>query len=119
MINQLKENQIIVAGTNLLGEHLGGLAKQAHENFGLEWGKAEGISGQTYAFPTLDKNFKQVSEKQLKQSIKKLYYWCNMLSKTEFLLTKVGCGIACFSEEYIKSLFINPPKNLVLPEDWK
>lgn len=34
-----------------------------------------------------------------------------------FLLTKVACGIAGFSEEDIRPLFENPPSNVVLSED--
>ena len=42
-------------GSNLNGNHYGGAARIAYEKFGAEWGVAEGLSGNTYAIPTLDK----------------------------------------------------------------
>ena len=35
----------------------------------------------------------------------------------DFLLTKVGCGIAGYDEDFMKGLFMNPPANIVLPDD--
>jgi len=118
MINDLKEKQIFVFGSNFAGQHLGGAAKQAKEQFGAEEGIGEGLTGQCYAFPTLDDQFCKVSDERLKREVFRLYNTCECNPDKEFLLTKVGCGIAGFEEGYIKSLFTNPPKNLVLPDDW-
>jgi hypothetical protein len=35
------------------------------------------------------------------------------------VLTKVGCGIAGFTEDEIRPLFKNAPANVILPEDWR
>lgn len=118
MITFLKSNQIIVVGTNRRGEHLAGAAFQAYKDFGLEWGISEGLSGKTYAFPTLESEMTQVGERQLIKQIQRLFSTCRALPEKEFLLTKVGCGIAGFSDEYMKSLFQNSPENLINPEDW-
>jgi hypothetical protein len=115
MITELKDNQIFVFGSNKNGEHLGGAAKQAYEQFGAEWGVGEGLTGQSYAFPTLDENMKQVSEEELIKSIDKLILTCGRYPDKEFLLTPVGTGIAGFSLEYIKELFSRfyEPLNLI------
>lgn len=118
MIDSLNPNQYFIFGSNLAGNHAGGAAKQAHEQFGAEMGVAEGITGQCYAFPTLDENFNQVSNTRLHMARLRLYQTANMMSDKEFLLTKVGCGIAGFSEEKMKRLFTNAPKNIVKPEGW-
>jgi hypothetical protein len=34
-------------------------------------------------------------------------------------LTKVGCGLAGFDESYMRSLFVDAPENIILPEDWR
>lgn len=81
-------------------------------------GKGEGLWGRSYAFPTLGKDMKKLSDEDLKYGIYKLYICCYEHPGKEFLLTKVGCGIAGFEEDYMRSLFLNPPKNLRLPEDW-
>lgn len=118
MITSLKDNQIFVFGSNLAGHHLGGAARQAHEHFGAEWGVGEGLMGQSYAFPTLDVAFQKRKLNELGASVFKLYQCCEENPDKEFMLTKVGCGIAGFKEEQVKDLFCDPPKNLILPEDW-
>jgi len=118
MITSLKENQVFVFGSNELGEHIGGSAKQALENFGAINGIGEGLTGQSYAFPTLNRSFKQRSHNKLRISVYKLYTVCYKNPDKEFLLTKVGCGIAGFSEDFMKKLFKNSPQNLILPNDW-
>lgn len=48
-IQELKENQIFVFGSNMNGNHAGGAARLAVEKFGAIMGQAEGIQGQSYA----------------------------------------------------------------------
>lgn len=117
MITKLEKDQVFVFGSNLAGSHAGGAAAQAVE-WGAETGVGEGLTGQTYAFPTLTRGMKKVSRASLKKSVKKLYETCKENPDKEFLLTKVGCGIAGFSEDEIRPLFADAPGNLVLPEDW-
>jgi hypothetical protein len=112
MITELKDKQIFCFGSNLNGEHLGGAAKQAYEQFGAEWGIGEGLTGKCYAFPTLDKEMKQVSLEYLIKSRDKLYQCANENKDLEFLLTSVGTGIAGFDITLIKLLFENTPSNI-------
>lgn len=64
-IQELKENQIFVFGSNMNGNHAGGAARLAVEKFGAIMGQAEGIQGQSYAIPTLDKDMQKVTEEEL------------------------------------------------------
>lgn len=118
MIYELSDNQIFVFGSNIIGNHYGGAAKQAFEQFGAQWGVGEGLTGQSYAFPTLDEHMQPVSNTQLKYSRFKLYKFANEHPELTLLLTKVGCGIAGFSEERMKKLFTNAPKNIIKPKGW-
>ena len=119
MITKLKPNEIFVFGSNTQGQHFGGAAAQAHKDFGAEWGIGEGLTGQCYAFPTLDENMQKCTNTQLKASRLKLYKCANANPDKTFLLTKVGCGIARFPEEKMEELFTNAPNNIVKPEDWQ
>lgn len=119
MINKLKPNQIFIFGSNLAGHHIGGAAKQAYQDFGAEWCIGEGLTGQCYAFPTLDVAFRKMPKSRLKTSRVLLYETANAHPDKEFLLTKVGCGIAGFDEEYMKKLFKNAPSNIIKPDDWR
>jgi len=118
-IDSLKENEIFVFGSNLNGNHAGGAAAQAVSSFGAENGVGEGITGQSYAFPTLDKNMKKVTKKALMESKEKLYKYATENPTKKFLVTKVGCGIAGFTENDMKKVFTGEkPVNVVLPPGW-
>ena len=121
MINELKHNEIFIFGSNLCGAHGGGAARQACDQFGAKWGIGEGLTGQCYAFPTLDEYHEKIDKLQLLKSRDKLYETCKSLPEKTFLLTSVGTGIAGFTHEYMKEIFISQvtPENLILPEEWK
>lgn len=119
MITELSPNEVFVFGSNMSGHHAGGAAYQAHVEFGAEWGVGEGMTGRCYAFPTLTENFEKVTNTQLKASRLKLYQTANANPDKVFLLTKVGCGIAGFSEDKMKKLFASAPDNIIKPKDWR
>lgn len=118
MITNLKPNQLFVFGSNLAGNHAGGAAKQAHEQFNAETGIGEGLTGQCYAFPTLERDFNKRGHRALEAARDRLYATARALPEKEFLLTKVGCGIAGYPEEDMKALFTNAPDNIIKPEEW-
>lgn len=118
MIDALEPNQVFVFGSNKAGLHYGGAAKQAYEQFGAVWAVGEGLTGQSYAFPTLDENFERRPLNQLKRSRVLLYEEASKHPELTFLLTKVGCGIAGYPEITMQKLFTNAPENIIKPSDW-
>ena len=118
MITHLQPNEIFVFGSNQRGAHAGGAARLAKEKFGAREGVGEGLTGQSYAFPTLTASFEKVSRAALEAGRDRFFATARQHPDKTFLLTKVGCGIAGFSEEEIRPLFQNAPANVVLPEDW-
>ncbi|MCB0475658.1 MAG: hypothetical protein KDC69_08275, partial [Flavobacteriaceae bacterium] len=68
-ITELQDNQIFVFGSNLSGNHAGGAAKLASEKFGAETGIGEGLTGQSYALPTLDEKLQQREIDDIKTSV--------------------------------------------------
>lgn len=118
-ITSLGDKEIFIFGSNGNGYHAGGAARQALEQFGAVWGIAEGLSGKTYAFPTLNRNMRKRNIKSLEDSRNKLFVTAEALPEYTFLLTKVGCGIAGFKEEKMAELFSECPDNIVKPEGWK
>jgi hypothetical protein len=119
VITKLEPNEIFVFGSNLAGRHAGGAARLAREKFGAQEGIGEGLTGQSYAFPTLTADFEKVSHAALVRSRDRFFATARAHPDKVFLLTKVGCGIAGFREEEIRPLFENAPGNVVLPEDWR
>lgn len=112
MIESLQPNQIFVFGSNLAGHHIGGAAYQAAVYFGAEWGVGVGLTGECYAIPTMG------GWEELTLYVKQFIKVAELLPQYEFLLTKIGCGIAGYAEYEIKPLFARVPSNIVKPEGW-
>lgn len=119
MIERLNENEVFVFGSNMIGFHGAGAALQAKEKFGAQNGIAEGMTGQCYAFPTLNEEFGKRTDEEWSSSVQKLYRCVIENPDKKFLLTKVGCGIAGYDEEWVKQCFLyDCPKNIIKPEGW-
>ena len=119
MITKLRPGEIFVFGSNRAGIHGGGAARLAREKFSAQHGVGEGLTGQCYAFPTLNENFEKVSRAALEASRDSFFETARRHPELTFLLTKVGCGIAGFAEDEIRPLFRDAPANVILPEDWR
>lgn len=120
-ITKLEQNQIFVFGSNTKGIHGAGAAKFARSNFGAEWGIGEGLTGQCYAFPTKGYNIETLSLDDIDVSVIHLLGTVVVNTDKEFLLTKVGCGLAGLEIKDIANLFkkYKPlPSNLVLPKEF-
>ena len=119
-IQELKENQIFVFGSNMNGNHAGGAARLAVEKFGAIMGRAEGIQGQSYAIPTLDENMEKVAEEDLINYLANLRHFANEHPEKEFLLTAIGTGIAGFDTNYMAYMVLraNLPGNVTIPEEF-
>ena len=112
-ISELKENQIFVFGSNMAGFHYGGAAKFAFDKFGAVWGQGLGIAGQTYAFPTLHRastetgknDMELLNDDELEAQFKILFIKIEENPDKEFLLTKIGTGIAGIPIQIMNELF--------------
>lgn len=112
-ISRLGKDEYIVVGTNKQGNHVGGAAKYAMTQFGLIWGCGEGLSGQTYALPTME------GLDSLKDAVSRFLLFARFNPDKTFLVTRVACGIAGYKDKEIAPLFASAPSNCVLPEGWR
>ncbi len=119
-IQELKDNEIFVFGSNMNGNHAGGAAKLAVEKFGAVMGQAEGIQGQSYAIPTLDKDMNKVSMDDLVISLGNFREYAKNNPDKKFYLTKIGCGIAGFDTNDMAYQVIRAklPDNVILPVEF-
>ncbi len=99
-IDTLEQDEIFVFGSNLAGHHIGGAAKAAHTKFGAQWGIGVGLTGQSYAIPTM-----QGGIDTIKPYIDQFIEFAKRNPKNNFLVTRIGCGIAGFKDEEIAPLF--------------
>ena len=127
-INSLRKHEIFVFGSNRLGKHIGGAARIAKDKFGAQEGISQGLTGQTYAIPTLDENFQKVRETELLFSFVRFLKFVKDDPTHEYLLTKVGCGIAGWDLKRVvyifrmalkRSLGNELPENLSIPREFE
>lgn len=111
-IVELSPSEIIVVGTNRQGAHLAGAAWLARCQFGLEPGFAEGLCGQTYAFPTMD------GLDALRYCIPRFYRCADEHPRSSFYMTALGCGIAGHTAAQVAPLFADRPPNVILPPEF-
>lgn len=118
MITKLKDNEIVVFGSNLAGRHGRGAAKQAL-GFGARWGQATGLQGKSYGIPTKDANIRRVlTVAEIKPYVEDFITFAQANPHLTFLVTEIGCGLAGYMPKNIAPLFkraltIN---NIKLPE---
>lgn len=99
-IDILEDHEIFVFGSNLAGRHGGGAARAANIKFGAEWGVGVGITGQSYAIPTM-----QGGVETIKPYVDEFIRFAQANPGLKFLVTRIGCGIAGFKDEEIAPLF--------------
>lgn len=99
-IKSLGRDDIFVFGSNLQGLHYGGAARTAYERFGAVWGKGTGFHGQSYAIPTM-----QGGVETIKPYVDEFIALAREWDQNTFYVTRIGCGIAGFTDEQIAPLF--------------
>lgn len=111
----LKPNEIFVFGSNLKGYHAGGAARTALVKFGAVMGNGDGIQGQSYAIPTM-----QGGVETIKPYVDKFIDFAVNHPEKDFLVTRIGCGIAGFTASEIAPLFKEAVHmhNVWLPADF-
>lgn len=117
LIRFLDLDQIFVFGSNEAGIHGAGAAKQARK-FGAIIGKGIGFVGNTYAIPTKDKNLQTLSLDKIKGYIDDFLIFAKDNPQYDFLVTKVGCGLAGLEEYQIWPFFQDCSYNVHLPANW-
>ena len=99
-ISHLEPDDIFVFGSNLQGMHCGGAARVALQKFGAVMGQGVGIQGQSYALPTM-----QGGVETIKPYVDELIDLAREWDQNTFYVTRIGCGIAGFTDEEIAPLF--------------
>ena len=114
-ITSLDPNEIFVFGSNLKGMHGGGAAYIAYRKFGAIMGQGVGLQGQSYAIPTI-----QGGVETIRPYVDEFIQFAKQHLELTFLVTRIGCGIAGFTDDEISPLFAEAHgvENIVLPPNW-
>ena len=111
--------QIFVFGSNRAGIHGAGAARTAFREFGAKWEIGEGLTGQSYALPTKDANLQVLKIEEIKAHVDKFIAFAKEHPELEFFVTRVGCGLAGYTDSDISPLFSAAPGNCILPHGWE
>lgn len=114
-ITSLGPDEVFVFGSNLQGMHCGGAARTAVLRFGAIMGQGVGMQGQSYAIPTM-----QGGVDTIKPYVDQFIDLAREWDQTTFYVTRIGCGIAGFTDEEIAPLFAEalPLYNVRLPRSF-
>jgi len=110
---------IFVFGSNLAGRHGRGAAKYAREVYYAEYGVGSGRTGMSYAIPTKDNRIKTLPLSDIEPHVKQFICYAIEHPDLCFELTKIGCGLAGYSEEEISPMFKGCPTNVDMPTGWR
>ena len=99
-VTTLGPGQVFVFGSDLQGMHDGGAAAVAYARFGAILGQGVGLQGDSYAIPTtLDR------VEEIKPYVDEFIEFAAEHPEKTFLVTRIGCGVAGFTDGQIAPLF--------------
>lgn len=111
-------NTIFVFGSNLAGRHGRGAARTARAVYAAEPGIGTGPTGRCYAIPTKDRELRPLALGILELEAGIFLDYAYEHPEQRFILTRVGCGLAGYTDEQIAPFFRDAPWNVVLPPAW-
>jgi hypothetical protein len=119
-ITHLEPNQIFVYGANEAYIHGAGAARLAMR-WGAKYG-ADGLVGQTYGIPTKDRQIYTLPLDKIQLHVNVFLSFAFSHQEYEFLVTKIGCGLALYQPKDIAPLFkiikTGVFENVILPEEF-
>lgn len=110
---------IFVFGSNLAGRHGAGAALCALKEHGAVYGVGYGRTGNAYALPTKDWFIKTLPLTVIKDYVKEFIEYAKEHSDLQFQVTRIGCGLAGYTDAQIAPFFREAPANCVLPDGWR
>ena len=110
---------VFVFGSNLAGRHGKGAALSAVREHGARYGLGIGYHGNSYAIPTKDANIKTLPLRDIKFYVDEFLNFAKHHPELTFNVTKIGCGLAGYSEMEIAPLFNDASDNCKLPPGWR
>ena len=99
-VEELADGQVFVFGSNEAGDHSGGAARLALEKFGAVNGQGKGLQGRSYAIPT-----DGVTLRDIDRYVREFIQFADRHPEMTFLVTRIGCGSAGYTDEQIAPLF--------------
>jgi len=109
---------IFVFGSNLAGRHGRGAALCAMQEHGAIYGQGRGRQGNSYAIPTKSLQLTALSLDVIRVYVREFIEYAIDNPELQFNVTRVGCGLAGYTDSDIAPMFLHAPKNCILPAGW-
>ena len=106
--------EIFVFGSNQAGRHGKGAALFARQHHGAIYGQGVGRQGNSYAIPTKDYQLKTLPVSQIKTYVDQFIRYAHQNPELRFNVTRIGCGLAGYTDSDIAPLFVKAPSNCIL-----
>ena len=116
---QVIRQSIFVFGSNLAGRHGKGAALTAHLAYGAHYGIGEGPTGNAYAIPTKDRQLKTLAPTRIQHAVERFLRYAHDHPELTFTVTRIGCGLAGYTDAQISPMFQTAPANCILPPNWR
>ena len=110
---------IFVFGSNLAGRHGAGSARHAAMRKGAIEGRGVGFQGESYAIPTKDERIRTLPLARIKPYVDAFVLFAKSHPEMTFEVTKIGCGLAGYTDADIAPMFREAPRNCILPHGWR
>lgn len=112
-------SRIFVFGSNLAGRHGKGAALFARQNHGAIYGQGIGIQNNSYAIPTKNERLESLPLDEIQGHVNRFIRFATDNPTFEFFVTRIGCGLAGYTDAEISPMFRGAPSNCELPKEWK
>lgn len=112
-------HKIFVFGSNLAGIHGAGAARTAWQEYGAIFGQGFGPQGGSYGIPTKDENIETLPLNKIQKYVDAFIQYAKLNPELTFNVTRVGCGLAGYTDDDIGPMFKNAPDNCILPAGWR
>jgi hypothetical protein len=110
---------IFVFGSNLAGRHGKGAALEARLKHGAIYGQGVGWQGNSYAIPTKDHRLKPLPLELINHYVISFIVFAIVRDDSTFNVTRIGCGLAGYTDSQIAPMFKGAPINCNLPDGWR
>jgi len=112
-------SEIFVFGSNLAGRHGKGAALFALKHYGALYHCGWGIQGNSYGIPTKDFQIKTLPLDMIATHVATFIEFAKAHPEATFNVTRIGCGLAGYTDAQIAPMFKSAPINCKLPEGWR
>lgn len=109
---------VFVFGSNLAGRHGKGAALFARQERGAIYGVGQGRTGNAYAIPTKDTNLRTLPLSEIARYVAVFLDYARRNPDLTFEVTRIGCGLAGYTDSDIAPMFADAPENCKLPREW-